>query len=69
MACSSMPFRDSNIKTLLLDQRAPLHIPSAVRPTITKELLDCFAKILMFNPEKRYNFEEIKAMPWFRLQE
>ena len=26
MACSSMPFRDSNIKTLLLDQRAPLHI-------------------------------------------
>lgn len=69
MACSSMPFRDSNIKTLLLDQRAPLHIPSAVRPTITKELLDCFAKILMFNPEKRFNFEEIKAMPWFRLQE
>lgn len=69
MACSSMPFRDSNIKTLLLDQRAPLHIPSAVRSTITKELLETFAKILCFNPEKRYNFEEVKNTSWFRIQE
>jgi len=65
MACSSMPYRDSNIKTLLLDQRAPLHIPSAVRGTISQSILDFLAKILVFNPSKRSVFAELKALPWY----
>lgn len=69
MACSSMPFRDSNIKTLLLDQRAPLHIPSAVRNTITKELLDIFARVLCFNPEKRATLDEVRNATWSRISD
>jgi len=65
MACSSMPFRDNNIKTLLLDQRAPLHIPSAVRQSITPQLLDILGKILTFNPAKRIKIQELKQEPWF----
>ena len=65
MACSSMPFRDSNIKTLLLDQRAPLHIPSAVRNTISQSILDYLGKILVFNPEKRSTLVELKTLPWY----
>jgi len=66
MACSSMPFRDSNIKTLLLDQRAPLHIPSAVRNTISQSILDYLGKILVFNPEKRSTLPELKTLPWYQ---
>lgn len=66
MACSSMPYRDSNIKTLLLDQRAPLHIPSAVRGTITKELLEVLGRILTFNPYKRTTLDEMKTLTWIK---
>ena len=53
MICSSMPFRDNNIKTLLADQviltiyyvtlthnfqRAPLHIPSSILPGLSTEI-------------------------------
>jgi len=65
MACSSMPFRDSNIKTLLLDQRQPLHIPSAVRNTISQSILDYLGKILVFNPEKRATLVDLKMLPWY----
>jgi len=65
MACSSMPFRDSNIKTLLLDQRAPLHIPSAVRGTISQSLLDFVNRVLTFNPAKRANLAELRELPWW----
>lgn len=65
MACSSMPFRDSNIKTLLLDQRAPLHIPSAVRGTISQGLLDFLNRILTFNPAKRTTVNELKELAWW----
>lgn len=66
MACSSMPFRDSNIKTLLLDQRAPLHIPSAVRNSISKEILDYMGRILTFDAEKRAKLDELKTLPWIK---
>lgn len=60
-----MPFRDSNIKTLLLDQRAPLHIPSAVRGTISQSLLDFVNRVLTFNPAKRANLAELRELPWW----
>merc|ERR1719219_181072 len=65
MACSSMPFRDSNIKTLLLDQRAPLHIPSAVRATITHQILEFLGRVLVFNPAKRVSLSELKTLRWY----
>merc|ERR1719361_1224383 len=65
MVCSAMPFRDINIKTLLLDQRQPLHIPSAVRNTISQSILDYLGKILVFNPEKRATLVDLKMLPWY----
>jgi len=65
MACSSMPFRDSNIKTLLLDQRAPLHIPSAVRGVLSQSLLEFMNKVLTFNPAKRVSMADIVQLPWY----
>lgn len=66
MVCSAMPFRDNNIKTLLLDQRAPLHIPRNVRPTISKELLTCLGKVMTFNPAKRINLNQLWNDDWIR---
>lgn len=64
MVCSAMPFRDNNIKTLLLDQRAPLHIPRSVRSTISKEMLAYLGRILTFNPQKRANVQECYDLDW-----
>lgn len=64
MVCSAMPYRDNNIKTLLLDQRQPLHIPRNVRSTITKELLMYLGRILTFNPQKRATVNECFDMDW-----
>ena len=64
MAFSAMPFRDNNIKTLLLDQRAPLHIPRSVRSNITKELLYYMGRILTFNPQKRIGVKELYELDW-----
>merc|ERR1712139_116457 len=66
MACSSMPFRDSNIKTLLLDQRAPLHIPSAVLPGLSTEIKDLVLKILCFDNEKRITMNAIRSHRWLK---
>lgn len=60
-----MPFRDSNIKTLLLDQRAPLHIPSAVRSTISNQILEFLGRVLVFNPAKRVSINELKTLKWY----
>ena len=64
MVCSAMPFRDNNIKTLLLDQRAPLHIPRAVRGTISQELLAYLGRIMTFNPQKRIGVKELYELEW-----
>ncbi|CBY23229.1 unnamed protein product [Oikopleura dioica] len=64
MICSSMPFRDSNIKTLLSDQRAPLHIPSSILPSLSKELKDLLLHILSFDHNRRITMEQIFKSRW-----
>ena len=65
MSCSSMPFRDTNIKTLVRDQREPLHIPSRVASTINPSLRDLLGKVLNFDLYKRYSMKEIKGHSWY----
>lgn len=66
MCCSSMPFRDGNIKTLLSDQKAPLHIPSSVASTIADDARDLLTKILNFRLEERYTLPRIKDHAWMK---
>lgn len=66
MCCSSMPFRDGNIKTLLSDQKAPLHIPRSVINTLSPDLKDLLLKILNFNLEQRYTMAKIKEHGWIK---
>jgi len=66
MICSSMPFRDNNIKTLLADQRAPLHIPSSILPNLSSEIKDLILKILSFDCEKRINMNGIRNHRWLK---
>lgn len=65
MTCSSMPFRDTNIKTLVKDQREPLHIPSRLSSSFNVNLKDMLSKVLSFDLSKRYGLKEIKAHVWF----
>uniref|UniRef100_H2Y4G9 non-specific serine/threonine protein kinase n=1 Tax=Ciona savignyi TaxID=51511 RepID=H2Y4G9_CIOSA len=65
MSCSSMPFRDANIKTLLKDQKDKLHIPSSVVATLNSSLKELMKKIMCFDLHKRFMMREIKAHAWF----
>ena len=65
MTCSSMPFRDTNIKTLVRDQREPLHIPSRLASSFNPNLKDMLSKILNFDLSKRYGLKEIKSHVWY----
>ena len=65
MVCSSMPFRDTNIKTLLKDQKEPLHIPNKLTAKFNLVLKDLLSNILCFDLSKRYGLREIRAHPWY----
>lgn len=64
MICSSMPFRDTNITTLLTDQRTPLHIPSAIIPKMSLELGALLLALLTFEHEGRITMSEIVRDTW-----
>jgi len=66
MICSSMPFRDSNIKTLLSDQRAPLHIPSTILPGLSREMKELLLKVLSFDHEKRIRMNDLRNDKWMK---
>jgi len=64
MICSSMPFRDTNITTLLSDQRTPLHIPSSIIPNMSLQLGELLLEQLMFEHEGRITMPEIFRCNW-----
>nr|XP_002130366.1 testis-specific serine/threonine-protein kinase 1-like [Ciona intestinalis] len=65
MCCSSMPFRDANIKTLIKDQKDTLHIPSSVAGTLNSSLKDLMKKIMRFDLNSRFMMPHIKSHAWF----
>ena len=69
MCCSSMPFRDTNIKTLLKDQKEPLHIPSKLTATFNPSLKDLISRILAFDITKRYGMAQLQLHPWYQYSE
>merc|ERR1712223_1824812 len=59
-----MPFRDHNLRTLLIDQKAPLDIPRNVKENTSEHLIDYLDRILVFEPDKRLPVEYLIEHDW-----
>jgi len=64
MVSASLPFDDSNLKTLLEQVMRAVHFSS--RKKITLEAKDLIQKILQPSIEKRYTLKQIKDHCWFK---
>jgi len=64
MVCASLPFDDSNLKTLLEQVMRTVHFSS--RKKITLEAKDLIQKILQPNIEKRLTLSQIREHCWFK---
>jgi len=64
MVSASLPFDDSNLKTLLEQVMRPIHFSS--RKKITGEAKDLICKMLQPSVEKRYTVKDIKEHCWFK---
>lgn len=64
MVSASLPFDDSNLKTLLEQVMRAVHFSS--RKKITLEAKDLIQKILQPNIEKRYTLKQIREHCWFK---
>ena len=65
MTCSSMPFRDTNIRMLVRDQKEPLHIPNRLMNKFNPTLKDLLVKILTFDLKNRYGMKDIQSHSWY----
>lgn len=67
MLCSSMPFRDTNVQTLLTEQRETLVIPKTILLTLSKEIVSLLSKILNFDPKSRFSIDQILSSEWVKM--
>ncbi|XP_065644218.1 testis-specific serine/threonine-protein kinase 3 [Hydra vulgaris] len=64
MVNASLPFDDSNLKTLLEQVMRPVHFSS--RKKISPEVKDLISKMLVPNVDKRASIKEIQIHCWFK---
>ena len=64
MVSASLPFDDSNLKTLLEQVMRPVHFSS--RKKITPEAKDLICKMLIPSVDKRFTIKDIKQHCWFK---
>lgn len=64
MVSASLPFDDSNLKTLLEQVIRPVHFSS--RKKITPEAKNLICQMLQPSVEKRITVKEIKEHCWFK---
>ena len=62
MVTGRLPFKDSDVKSLLCDISKLLRFPSRV----SDECKDLIRAMLTFNPKERATLDEIKTHPWMR---
>ena len=65
MGVGRLPFKDTDIKTMLSQVGSRLIFPSRV----SEEYKDLVKKILKFNPAERMSLESIKAHPWMQVND
>lgn len=65
MVVGRLPFKDTDVKSLLGEIASRLYYPSR----LPEELRDLIGKMLVFNPRERISVSEIKRHPWLRKTE
>ena len=65
MVVGRLPFRDTDVKTMLSQIASRLVFPS----TASDEFKDLVRGILQFNPDNRLSIESIKAHPWMQMKD
>ncbi len=65
MVVGRLPFKDTDVKTMLSEIASRIVFPSRV----SEEFKDLIKKILKFNPDDRLSLESIKAHPWMQVKD
>ncbi len=66
MVAGYLPFEDKNTAKLYQKIQGPDYLMPS---TFTEPLKDLMKKILIVDPQKRYNVQDIRAHPWYNLVE
>jgi len=64
MCCGIMPYRDNNVRLLMLDQKMPLRYGSKLEKTLSDEVKALMQGILNYEMKKRLNLPRIQQYPW-----
>ena len=64
MNCAIMPFRDHNVRLLMIDQKMPLRYGSDLEKKLSDEVKGLMQGILNFELKKRLNLPKIQQHPW-----
>ena len=59
-----MPYRDNNVRLLMLDQKMPLRYGSKLEKTLSDEVKALMQGILTYEIKKRLNLPKIQQYPW-----
>lgn len=63
MMAGKLPFKDSDVRTLLNEITTTLVFPNR----LTTEAKDLVRHMLVFNPKERLTIDEIKEHPWYKM--
>jgi len=64
MNCAIMPFRDTTMKHLMIDQKSPLRYNPKVEKNLSVSVKDLMASILRYEAERRLNLNQIHDHTW-----
>ena len=64
MTCAIMPYRDTNVRVLMLDQKMPLRFGSKLEKTLSTEVRDLMQGILNYDIKRRLNLPRIQQNSW-----
>ena len=64
MNCGIMPYRDSNVRLLMLDQKLPLRYGSKLENSLSDGAKELMQGILTYEQKKRLNLPKIRSHDW-----
>ncbi|XP_076820821.1 testis-specific serine/threonine-protein kinase 1-like [Clavelina lepadiformis] len=67
MNCALMPFRDGNMRSLIMDQRMPLRLTPNLEQRLSLPAKSLMQGILTYDLKKRLNMRQILAHEWIHI--
>ena len=67
MNCAIMPYRDTNVKLLMLDQKLPLRYGTKLEKSLSDLGKSLMQGILNYELKKRLNLPRIQAHEWLNI--